>query len=81
MGTVANDGDGMVINLPGEIFDSLVRTLGREFDPRVLFSILIIVMFLLDVAVRKFKFKWPHEIVRDHREKKRMAQRENAGRV
>ena len=81
LGTVANDGDGMVINLPGEIFDSLVRTLGREFDPRVLFSILIIVMFLLDVAVRKFKFKWPHEIVRDHREKKRMAQRENAGRV
>jgi hypothetical protein len=27
-------------------------------------------LFLLDVAVRKFKFKWPHEIVRDIKAKK-----------
>ena len=29
-----------------------------------------IVLFLLDVAVRKFKFKWIHEIVRDRKAKK-----------
>ena len=54
--------------------ENLVRTLARSFDPRILFAILIIVMFLLDVAVRKFKFKWPHEIIRDHKEKKKLMQ-------
>ena len=36
-----------------------------------------IVLFLLDIAVRKFKFKWIHELVREHKEKKA---REKAGR-
>ena len=71
---MAQNGDGAAIVTPGEVFDNLVRLLDRSFDPRILFAILIIVMFLLDVAVRKFKFKWPHEIIRDHREKKRMMQ-------
>ena len=32
--------------------------------------ILALICFLLDVAVRKFKFKWPHEIIRDYKAKK-----------
>ena len=24
-----------------------------------------LVLFLLDIAARKFKWKWPHEIIRD----------------
>ena len=48
--------------------------LPRETDPRVAFAIVIIVLFLLDVAVRKFKFKWPHEIVRERREAKSRGQ-------
>ena len=29
-----------------------------------------IVAVLLDIAVRKFKFKWIHELVREHKQKK-----------
>ncbi len=55
------------------IFDDFETTLGRTFDPRILFMILVIVLFLLDIAVRKFKFKWIHELVREHRQKKEAA--------
>lgn len=74
MANLAYDGRGAVITESMDVFENLVRVLDREYDPRILFIILIIVMFLLDVAVRKFKFKWPHEIIRDHKEKKRLAQ-------
>ena len=33
--------------------------------------IVALVLFLADIAVRKFKFKWPHELIRAHREKKK----------
>ena len=55
---------------PWEIFEGFVTDLDRMFDPRFLFMILAIVLFLLDIAVRKFKFKWPHEIIRDYKNKK-----------
>jgi len=42
------------------------------FDPRTVFLIIIISFFLIDIAVRKFKFKWPWEIVRDRRIKKQL---------
>jgi hypothetical protein len=37
--------------------------------------IAVLVLFLLDVAVRKFKWKWIHEIVRDNKEKKEKMRR------
>lgn len=40
------------------------------FDPRLLFSILALVFMLLDIAARKFKFKWPHEIIKTRRQSK-----------
>jgi hypothetical protein len=46
------------------------KTLDREYDPRILFLILVIVFVLLDIAVRKFKFKWPHELIREHKQRK-----------
>ncbi len=70
---LAEGGSGVYIdsiNLTDQVFASFVEELFRTFDPRVLFAILIIVMFLLDIAVRKFKFKWPHEIIRDRKNKK-----------
>ena len=69
---IAQEGNGAVLTDYWEVFDNLVTALERSYDPRILFIILIIVMFLLDVAVRKFKFKWPHEIIRDYKEKKRL---------
>jgi|GEM_PF-171258 len=50
----------------------------RYWNPRVLFLILIISLFLLDIAARKFKFKWPWEIVRDRKIKREMQQRKKA---
>lgn len=71
MAKLAQDGDGIVVTDALDIFDSLIKTLKRDFDPRILFLILIIVLMLLDVAVRKFKFKWPHELIAEHRAKKK----------
>lgn len=70
---LAEGGDGVFIDdneSVSKIFESFVTKLFRTYDPRVLFAILIIVMFLLDIAVRKFKFKWPHEIIREIKNKK-----------
>ena len=55
---------------PVEIFEGFVTDIDKEFDPRFVFMILLICLFLLDLAVRKFKFKWPHELIREYKEKK-----------
>lgn len=71
--TVAERGQGAVIEdltNPTEVFNGFVTAIDKSFDPRFLFMILAIVLFLADIAVRKFKFKWPHEIIRDYRQKK-----------
>lgn len=57
------------IDDPVEIYSSFVIVLDRVYDPSLVFIILAIVLFLLDVAVRKFKFKWLHEIIRDRKNK------------
>jgi len=52
------------------IFEGFVTDIAQNFDPRFLYMILAIVLFLMDIAVRKFKFKWPHEIIRDRKNMK-----------
>ena len=72
LATLASSGKGKIIedlNYPAEIFATFVTSFQKIFDPRYLFMILAIVLFLLDIAVRKFKFKWPHELIREYREK------------
>lgn len=68
----ARGGGKLIADLenPAEIFEGFVTDIDKTFDPRVLFMILAIVLFLLDIAVRKFKFKWPHELVRAYKEKR-----------
>ena len=51
-------------------FDGFITSIPKSFDPRWLFMIIAIVCFLVDIAVRKFKFKWLHEIIRERKEKK-----------
>ena len=46
-------------------FVGFERKESKVFDPRIIFAAAALILFLLDVAVRKFKFKWPHEIIRD----------------
>ena len=67
---LAEDGRGVQVENVLDVFASFSKTLHREYDPRVLFAILAMVLLLLDIAARKFKFKWPHEIIRDRRAKK-----------
>lgn len=65
-------GGAMIEDLenPWEIFEGFITDIDKLYDPRFLFMIMAIVLFLLDIAVRKFKFKWPHELIRAYREKK-----------
>ena len=51
-------------------FDSFEKTLKLTYDPRIVFLILTIIFVLLDIAVRKFKFKWPHELMRERKMRK-----------
>lgn len=55
---------------PQEIFKSFVSDINKSYDPRILFMIIAVVLFLTDIVVRKFKFKWPHELIRDYKKKK-----------
>ena len=67
---LAETGGGNRISEAAEVFADLVKSFYRTFDPRGIFAITVIVSLLLDVAVRKFKFKWPHEIIREKKQKK-----------
>ena len=72
LAALAKNGDGSLIvknEDPIEVFANFVTSVQKSFDPRYLFMILALILFLADVAVRKFKFKWPHELIRAHREK------------
>lgn len=68
-------GGGKMIDNSEEIYMEIARTLQRTYDPRIPFIIIALVLFLADIAVRKFKFKWPHEIIRDAKAKKKLQQK------
>lgn len=68
--SIAKYGEGEVINTAYEVFDDATKYFDRIYDPRIPFIIIVIVLFLLDIAVRKFKFKWIHEIIRERKKAK-----------
>ncbi len=67
---IAEDGKGIEISDAAEVFGTFSKTVKEEYDPRVVLLIIAIVSVLIDIAVRKFKFKWPHELVREYKQKK-----------
>ena len=67
---LAEVGGGVVVDDPVDVFTSLEDTLVRRYDPKVILIIAAIVLVLIDIAVRKFKFKWLHEIIRERRNEK-----------
>ena len=75
MTALAESGQGKVIEETHTIYEEIAKTLQRSYDPRIPFMITALVLFLLDIAVRKFKFKWIHEIVRDRKAKKQLMQK------
>jgi len=73
MSMLANRGNGSVIDDledTSNIFKSFVTAIDKTYDPSYLFIVLAIIAFVADIAVRKFKFKWLHEIIADIKQKK-----------
>ena len=68
MAELARIGGGTEIEDPVQVFGSFRRTLEKTFDPRLILIITAIVLMLLDIAVRKFKFKWIHEIIKERKD-------------
>ena len=60
---------GVEIKEPWEVFENAVKFLHNEIDPRIAFLITAMALFLIDIAARKFKWKWPGEIIRDRKAK------------
>ena len=73
LASLAEKGGGQSITdmeNPNSIYENFIPTLERTYDPTLILLIAAILLFLLDIMVRKFKFKWIHELVREHKMKK-----------
>ena len=64
---LALDTNGTVIYDALQVFDNAVEYLHVVINPRIVFIIMMIVCFLVDIAARKFKWKWPHEIIQERK--------------
>lgn len=64
-------GSAVESNSPWDVFKDFSEYLHRVVDPRLPLIIIALVLLLIDIAVRKFKFKWPHELIFEYREKRR----------
>ena len=69
MKKISTRSNGVEISEPWEVFENAVMFLHNEIDPRIALLITAMVLFLLDIAARKFKWKWPGEIIRDRKAK------------
>ena len=70
---LAKNGRGELITDAWEVYENVAQFLHKVIDPRLPFIIAVIIMLLLDIAVRKFKWKWPHEIIRDKKAREAMS--------
>ncbi len=70
MSELAKRGGGSVVSDPIDAFKGFKDKLLLEYDPRVILIIASIALILTDIAVRKFKFKWIHEIIKERRAEK-----------
>ncbi len=76
---LATSGRGEIVTDSLSVFETFEKSVHRTADPRIVMLIIAIVLFVLDVAVRKFKFKWIHELVRDRKAKQEMEARGGDG--
>ena len=75
MDKLAELGGGKTVISAEDVFENNQLYIHKVINPKPTFAIISLVLFLLDIAVRKFKFKWPHEIVRDKKLKKQLKQK------
>ncbi|AIO18047.1 von Willebrand factor type A domain protein [Candidatus Izimaplasma bacterium HR1] len=57
-------GNGKMLFKAEGIFTEEALEIVNSYNPKFVFLTLIISCFILDIFARKFKFKWPHEIIR-----------------
>ncbi len=57
-------GNGKILYMTDGTFTEEAQVMINTFNPKFLFLSLMIACFVLDIFARKFKFKWPHEIIR-----------------
>ncbi len=69
---LAREGGGKMVDIaaPLESLSNFVVDIHNVYDPRLALIITAMVLFLLDIWVRKFKFRWPHEIIKARKAKK-----------
>ena len=68
---MAEIGDGVIIEDSMEVFDNVVKYIHHVINPKITFIIIALALFLLDIAARKFKWKWPHKLIREKKAKAR----------
>jgi hypothetical protein len=66
---LAKGGRGFMIKSAAEAYVGIEKVHTETYSPTLPLIIAVLVLFLLDVAVRKFKFKWLHEIIRERKTK------------
>ncbi len=54
-------GNGNVLSLSDFEYNHSLDYVTVVYDPKMLFSLISAILFILDIAARKFNFKWPHE--------------------
>lgn len=59
---LAKSGKGKVYTLEDDVFAHEIIYDDLTYNPQLGLVILALILFLLDICVRKFNFKWPHEI-------------------
>ena len=62
--SISKAGKGIFVENVNDLFINIKTTIDKVFDCRWLLIISAMIIFLADIAVRKFKFKWLHEIIR-----------------
>lgn len=70
--SIAESGHGELIDNPFQIYETASQYMHKIINPLIAFLIIVLCFFLLDIAVRKFKWKWIHELIRDKKAKNDM---------
>jgi Mg-chelatase subunit ChlD len=69
---IAELGQGRILYTNDEVFSDEAQVMVRDFNPKFLYLSLMMTCFILDIFARKFKFKWPHEIIKNYKDLKRV---------
>lgn len=59
---------GNIFDLEDALFTEASERIDYQIDLRYVLLITTLTLFLLDIIVRKFKFKWPHELINKNKE-------------